>query len=295
MEKKCGYVVIAGRPNAGKSTLMNALLDFRLSAVSRKAQTTRNKIQGILTGRDYQIIFIDTPGMLEPQYELQKFMVREIRTSLTDADLIIYILDASTFDVIEFQKMEKLFEGELGRTKRIFVLNKIDIVSEENANATAEKIKSIHPSKEVIKVSAVKHINLDTLKNKIINELPAGDFLYDPEMLTEKPERFFVAEIIREKILELFEEEIPYSVFVDVREYKERKNAKDFINADIIIERESQKIIIIGKNGQKIKQLGESARAEIEKFLGRNVYMNLFVKVKKNWRKDPEFLRRNFN
>jgi GTP-binding protein Era len=295
MAVKSGYVSIVGRPNAGKSTLMNAFLDFKLSAVSRKVQTTRNKIQGILTGKDHQIIFVDTPGVLEPKYEMQQYMKKEIKTSFKDTDLVLYLIDGANIVMKDLQKIEKDYKKDFDRQKRIIVLNKCDRLSEEQIFDKIATLKQELGVNDIITVSAVTKLNLDILKNVIIENLPEGDFYYDNDTLTDKPEKFFVSEIIREKILELYEEEIPYSVHVEVREFKVRdEDQKDYINADIILERETQKMIILGKRGEMIKKLGELARTDIEAFVGKEVYLKLFVKVRKDWRKDHRFLKNIF-
>jgi len=295
MTVKSGYVSIVGRPNAGKSTLMNAFLDFKLSAVSKKVQTTRNKIQGILTGKDHQIIFVDTPGVLEPKYEMQQYMKKEIKTSFKDTDLVLYLIDGANIVMKDLLKIEKDYKKDFDRQKRIIVLNKCDRLSEEQIFDKIATLKQELGVKDIITVSAVTKLNLDVLKNVIIENLPEGEFYYDNDTLTDKPEKFFVSEIIREKILELYEEEIPYSVHVEVREFKVRPdNQKDFINADIILERETQKMIILGKRGEMIKKLGELARKDIEVFVDKEVYLQLFVKVRKDWRKDHRFLKNIF-
>jgi GTPase len=293
--KKSGFVAIIGKPNAGKSTLMNALLGFKLSAVNPKAQTTRNKIFGILTDEDYQIIFSDTPGLLNPKYELQKFMLKEVKSSFKEADVILYIIDTLKFSAEEIRETGKEFEKDFAGIHKIAVLNKCDLTAQDDVVKMMDMLGKELGFENIIPISAENNFNLDTLKSRILELLPEGEFYYDPEILTDKPEKFFVSEIIREKILELYKEEVPYSVFVDVREFKTREEGKkDFINADIIIERETQKMIIIGKGGNMIKKLGELSRKGIEEFLGRKVYLNLFVKVRKDWRKDENFLKNNF-
>ena len=295
MITKSGYVSIIGKPNAGKSTLMNKFLDFKLSAVSKKVQTTRNRIQGVLTGKDYQIIFVDTPGVLEPKYEMQKFMKKEIRSSFLETDLVLYLIDGINIIIKDLKKIEEDFIREFSSFKRIIALNKCDFLKQEQITDKIVTLQQELKFEEIIPISAVTGLNLDLLKLKLIEHLPEGDFYYDRETLTDKPEKFFVSEIIREKILELYEEEIPYSVHVEVREFKEREESqKDFINADIILERETQKIILLGKRGEMIKKLGERARKDIEVFLGKEVFLKLFVKVRKDWRKDNRFLKNIF-
>lgn len=291
MTTKSGYVSIIGKPNAGKSTLMNKFLDFKLSAVSKKVQTTRNRIQGVLTGKNFQIIFVDTPGVLEPKYEMQKFMKKEIRSSILETDLVLYLIDGMNIIMKDLKKIEEDFVREFSSFKRIVAMNKCDILKPEQITDKIVTLKEELRYEEIIPISATSGMNLDLLKLKLIEHLPEGDFYYDRETLTDKPEKFFVSEIIREKILELYEEEIPYSVHVEVREFKERnEEQKDFINADIVLERETQKKIILGKKGEMIKKLGEAARKDIESFLGKAVFLKLFVKVRKDWRKDKRVL-----
>jgi len=292
---KSGYTALIGKPNAGKSTLMNAMLDFKLSAVNPKVQTTRNKILGILTGKDHQIIFMDTPGLLEPKYEMQKFMMKEIKSSFKEADVIVYILDAQNINLNDVKRIEDEFRKDFRGTNRIVVLNKVDLIPQENVQNKMIELRDEFGFNDIIPVSAKNNYNLNTLKARIIELLPEGDFYFDADTLTNKPEKFFVSEIIRENILTLYKEEIPYSVFVDVREFKVRDHGqKDYINADIILERESQKIIILGKNGEMVKKLGEMSRKGIEEFLGKEVFLKLFVKVRKDWRRDFRFLKNNF-
>lgn len=295
MVTKSGYVSIIGKPNAGKSTLMNKFLDFKLSAVSKKVQTTRNRIQGVLTGKDYQIIFVDTPGVLEPKYEMQRYMKKEIRSSFQETDLVLYLIDGMNIIIKDLKKIEEDFIREFSSFKRIIALNKCDFLKQDQITDKIVTLQQELKFEEIIPISATTGLNLDLLKLKLIEHLPEGDFYYDRETLTDKPEKFFVSEIIREKILELYEEEIPYSVHVEVREFKEREESqKDFINADIILERETQKIILLGKRGEMIKKLGERARKDIEVFLGKEVFLKLFVKVRKDWRKDNRFLKNIF-
>jgi len=289
---KCGFAAIIGKPNSGKSTLLNVLLKQDLSIVTRKAQTTRNKIKAILTEKNTQVIFLDTPGILEPKYELQNFMLSEIKASLNEADLILYLTDAWKYDKESFIETEKKFEKEFKSKPRIIIINKIDLKKKEDIQGIIRDIKEITGEEKVIPVSALKRINIELLIEIIYDQLPESPFYYDEEYLTDKSTRFFVAEIIRKKVLELFSEEIPYSVFIDIREYKEREDHKDFINVDIIVERESQKIIIIGRRGEKIKIIGEKAREEIEKFLGKEVSLNLFLKEKKDCRNIKNSLKK---
>ncbi|MDQ3019659.1 MAG: GTPase Era [Bacteroidota bacterium] len=289
--KQSGYVTIFGKPNAGKSTLINALLNFNLSIVNHKVQTTRDKILGILNGENYQIVFVDTPGILEPKYELQKFMLAELKASLEEADLVIHIVDAAKVNFDELKKVNEDYKDLLINKKRIIVLNKIDLINKDNLLPLIERLKNDFNYEEIVPVSALKDENIEELKKIILTYIPTGEFFYDKDTLTDKPEKFFVSEIIREKILSLYHEEIPYSVMINLAEFKERSNNLVYINAEIILERESQKIIVIGKKGEGLKKLGEQARKEIENFLNKKVYLELFVKVRKDWRNNRKFIK----
>jgi len=289
----CGYVAVIGKPNVGKSTLMNQLLKVNLSVVTSKAQTTRNKILSILTEDYYQIVFLDTPGILMPKYELQRFMVSEITSSLREADIILQIMDVSDIRKKEIQERGIDYKELIKDKKIIVVLNKIDLLSKEEVLKAISVLSTKFNYENIVPVSALNATNIDELRKLIVTNLPESPFLYNKDTLTDKPEKFFVAEIIRQKILELFHEEIPYSVFVVVREFKEREKGKDYINAEIILERESQKVIILGKKGEKIKRLGRHARKDIESFLGKDVYLELFVKIRKDWRKNKQFIKDN--
>jgi len=290
MIKKSGYVAIFGKPNAGKSTLINALLQFQLSIVNRKVQTTRNKILGVLSEENYQIVFIDTPGILEPKYELQNYMLSEIKSSLDEADVVVHIIDALTINYGDLKSVEEKFRELLSNKKRIIVLNKIDLMKKDDVLPIIEKLSKEFEYDDIIPVSALDNENVEELKKLIVKYLPEREFYYDEDTLTDKPEKFFVGEIIREKILSLYHEEIPYSVIVSIAEFKERDNGVVYINAEIILERESQKIIVIGKKGEGLKRLGEKARKDIENFLKTKVYLELFVKVRKDWRNNKQFI-----
>ena len=289
--RKCGYVAIIGKPNAGKSTLMNALLGCELSIVNKKAQTTRNKILGIFTEKNIQIVFIDTPGLFEPKYELQKFMMSELKSSFKEADIILHIIDVTEFSMRALKDIEDRFAKEFKGKKRIVVLNKIDLEEQDDVKSKMVMLKEEFKFETIIPISAKEDFNLTEVQREITDNLPVSEFFFDDEILTDKPEKFFVAEIIRQKILDLYQDEVPYSDYVDIVEFIERKDAKDYINAEIVLERETQKIIFIGRNGDKIKMLGKFAREGIEKFLKKEVYLKLFVKVRKDWRKDKKFLR----
>lgn len=295
MTNKSGFVSVFGKPNAGKSTLINALLNFKLSIVNKKVQTTRNKILGILTEKNYQIIFIDMPGILEPKYELQKFMLNEIKSSLDESDLIIHIADASKINFDELRQTDNEYRNLFRDKKKIFVLNKIDLMNKELLLPLLQKISDEFNYDQIIPISALNNENVNELKKIIVGYLPEAQFFYDKDALTDKPEKFFIGEIIREKILQLYHEEIPYSVIVDVIKFTERSNKLIYINAEIILERESQKIIVIGKKGEGLKRLGERARKDIENFLNKKVYLELFVKVRKDWRNNKKFIQDNMS
>jgi GTP-binding protein Era len=283
---KSGYVSIIGKPNVGKSTLLNRLLGIKLSIISSKPQTTRNRILGILTEGDCQCYFLDTPGIIEPGYELQKLMVEKIKMAIKDADLIIWMTDPW------FKQDE--FTGDLLKSFKekpvIGVINKIDLVPKPQILPIIDAIKNLGV-KEIIPISALNGEGIEEFKKTIFQYLPEGPFLYPEEDISDSPERFFVAELIRERVFECFKKEIPYSTCVAIDEFKEREKGKDYIRAIIYVEKKSQKGILIGKKGEALKRVGEEARKEIEEFLGRQVYLELWVKVKEKWRRDKKFLK----
>ncbi len=294
MKTKSGFVTIVGKPNVGKSTLMNKLLGEELSIITSKPQTTRKRVLGILTENDYQIIFLDTPGILDPKYLLQEKLLEYINTSVKDADVIIFMITLKNLE-----KETKLFDDEKfgkivshKRKKKILVINKIDLSNENIVNQARKKFEEMNLFDEIIPISALENYNVPKLLDTIVNYLPEHPKYYPDDQLTTEPERFFVSEKIREKILELYHDEIPYSVEVIIEDFKERERGKDYISALIIVERESQKPIILGKKGSSIKKLGNAARKSIEDFLMREVYLELRVKVSDHWRKDNNALKR---
>lgn len=293
MSTKSGYVTILGLPNVGKSTLMNALLRQKISITTAKPQTTRKRILGIITEENYQIIFLDTPGILKPVYLLQEKMMEDVELSIKDADVFVIIFDVSSVASLreseENEIIKKIADDE--SKKKILVLNKIDTLAQEKTAALIEKYETSNKFKSVIPISANQNFNLERLKNEIVECLPEGPKFYDDEIVSNETERFFVSEIIREKIFELYEDEVPYSCEVLIAEFKERENAKDFISAEVVVERESQKPIIIGKAGRAIKELGEKSRKAIEDFLGKEVFLELRVKVRDKWRTNPNMLK----
>ena len=293
MNHKSGYVAILGLPNVGKSTLLNALLGQKIAITSKKPQTTRKKILGILSDKNYQIIFLDTPGILSPSYLLQEKMMEEVTLSVNDADVILLLIDVkknpSGNETFNQKFVVKILNK--GKRKVVLLLNKIDLIKQNEAVRLIEHFESMNKFKAVIPISATLIFNLDKLIETIVDELPEGPSYYPEDIVADENERFFVSEIIREKILELYREEIPYSVEVLISEFKERKENKDFISAEIVVERDTQKAIIIGKGGTAIKKLGKIAREAAEDFLQREVFLELRVKVRKNWRSDENLLK----
>ncbi len=286
---KAGFVSIIGNPNVGKSTLMNNMLGEKLSIVTHKAQTTRHRIFGIVNGDDFQIIYSDTPGILKPHYKLQEAMLRYVDMAIEDADVILYVTDVNENPEKNIEYLEKIRQKTLN-TPLIVVINKVDLAEQAKVETLIQKWQEIFPHADIVPASALYRFNLDKIFQLILDKLPYSPPYFDKDQLTDRPMRFFVAEIIREKILELYKQEIPYSVEVGIEEFKEYPTITK-IRAIIYVAKESQKPIIIGKGGQAIKRLGIAARKEIEEFLGTKVYLELFVKVSKNWRNDQHKLK----
>lgn len=290
---RSGYVAIIGEPNVGKSTLMNALLNQKLSIVTPKPQTTRRKILGILNGDGYQIVFLDTPGILKPKYLLHRAMVEDADSAIGDADILLYMIEATNPKLEQDSNADLILQRLRMTTKPSFlVINKIDLVHKVQVLPIIDHYSKLFPFKELIPISALYRDNLDDLIATLVRYLPEGPPFFPLDELTDQPEKFFVGEIVREKVFELYRDEIPYATEVEIVEFKEREGRKDFISAEIIVERQSQKGIIIGKAGAALKEVGERARKEIEEFLGRPVFLELHVKVKENWRKDEKVLKR---
>jgi len=284
---KSGFVNIVGNPNVGKSTLMNALVGERLSIITSKAQTTRHRIFGIVNGDDFQIVYSDTPGVLKPNYRLQESMLNFSRSALTDADVLLYVTDV--FD--SFEKNADFVEKVNQNTAPILlVLNKIDLIDQEKLITLVEKWKTIIPRAEIFPISALEKFNIEVLFKRIKDLLPESPPFFDKDQLTDKPARFFVNEIIREKILLNYDKEIPYSVEVEVEQFKE-EDRLIHINAVIYVERDSQKGIIIGHGGKSLKKVGSEARKDLETFFDKKVFLELFVKVEKDWRNKDNKLR----
>ena len=293
METKCGYVSIIGLPNAGKSTLLNLLLGQKLSITTNKPQTTRKKILGILSEENYQIIFQDTPGILNPEYLLQKKMLEFVHQAVKDADVILLLLD-----IVNDPQGEKTFSDETVQQvvknkawKKILVINKIDQAEQPAVQALSDKFEKEGMFDKIIPISALTGFNKEAIQSNIIEMLPVHPKFYPEDYISDAPEKFYVSEIIREKIFEQYKEEIPYSTEVIIEEFKEQEGRKDLIYASIIVERESQKPILIGKKGDALKKLGQTARADIEAFLERPVFLDIRVKVKDKWRSDARMLK----
>ena len=276
---KSGFVNIFGKPNAGKSTLLNTLIGEKLAIVSHKVQTTRHRIKAILTGPDHQIIFSDTPGIIEPKYKLHEKMMQAVKGSLEDADLALLITDARENP----EESHLIFSSLRLKVPALVILNKVDAVSEEDISKATEFFKQQSYCKEVIVISALKKKGIEKLLEVIIALLPEGAPFYEGDDISDLPTKFFVSELIREKIFLLYGEEIPYHATVLVQEFKE-KTTLIKVGADIIVQRETQKGIILGEGGKMIKQLGTLARKDIEEFLGSKVFLELFVKVRPKWR-----------
>ena len=289
MTHRAGFVNIVGKPNAGKSTLMNLLVGEKLAIITPKAQTTRHRILGIVNGEDYQLVFSDTPGVLEPAYKLQENMLQQVNEALTDADVLIWLIDISELN----EASEADFAKRLKSTGKpvIVALNKIDLAHQQKLEQAVEICAHILPGAEILPVSALHESGIDFLQRKLISLLPEAPPYYDKDQLTDRPERFFVAEIIREKILMNYSREVPYSVEVVVTEFREAQEPL-LIRAEIHVVRESQKAILIGHRGQALKKTGTEARKDIEAFLDRKVYLELFVKVSKDWRDSETQLKR---
>lgn len=286
---KSGFVNIVGNPNVGKSTLMNALVGEKLSIITSKAQTTRHRILGIVNGEDFQIVYSDTPGVLKPNYRLQESMLNFSRSALQDADVLLYVTDV--FDNNEKNKdfVEKV---KANTAPIILIVNKIDLIDEAKLIALVDKWKEVLPQAEIFPISALNKFNVDVLLKRIKELLPESPPFFEKDQLTDKPARFFVTEIIREKILLNYEKEIPYSVEVEVEQFLEEGNLIR-INAVIYAERDSQKGIIIGHGGKSLKKVGMEARKDIETFFEKKVFLELFVKVEKDWR-NKDIKLRNF-
>lgn len=290
---KAGYVTILGKPNVGKSTLLNTLLGQKISITTNKPQTTRKRILGILSEENYQIIFLDTPGILNPAYLLQRKMMEAVEVSVFDADILILILDVFADPEGEATlKDDFIFNSVTNINKpKLLVLNKVDLLTQEKVQSLVTKMEERGLFKKVIPVSATLNFNVRTVLDSILELLPDNPKFYPDDIVADANDRFFVSEIVREKIFELFKEEIPYSCEVLIADFKEREDKKYFIQAEIIVEKESQKGIIIGKQGAAIKKLGQLAREAVEEFLQHEVFLELRVRVRNKWRSDEKILK----
>jgi GTP-binding protein Era len=283
---KSGFVNIFGKPNAGKSTLLNALMGEKLAIVSPKVQTTRHRIKGILTNEDYQIIFSDTPGIIEPKYKLHEKMMQAVKSSLEDADVALLIVDLKE----SMEETDEIFSSLHLKVPAILVLNKTDVADKETIQKAFSFFSTKEYGKKIVEISALKNDGVKELLEAILSILPEGEPFYTDDNLSDLPMKFFVGEMIREKIFYLFQDEIPYHATVLVQEFKEKATLTK-ISADIILQRETQKGIVLGEGGKMIKQLGTLARKDIEEFIGRKVFLELFVKVRPKWRDSELYLR----
>ena len=286
---RAGFVNIVGNPNVGKSTLMNALVGERISIITSKAQTTRHRIMGIVNGEDFQIVYSDTPGVLKPNYKLQESMLGFSNSALADANILLYVtdvIDSAEKNAFFLEKVQRMQDT----TKIILIVNKIDLIDQEKLEALVDFWHKELPKAEIFPISALEKFNIETLFNHIKDLLPESPPFFDKDALTDKSERFFVTEIIREKILMNYDKEIPYSVEVAVEEFKEEGNLLR-ISAVIFCERDSQKGILIGKQGAALRTVGTQARKDIEAFFDKKVFLQLFVKVEKDWRNRERKLR----
>ena len=283
---KTGFVNIFGKPNAGKSTLLNALMGEKLAIVSHKVQTTRHRIKGILTEKDYQIIFSDTPGIIEPKYKLHEKMMQAVKTALEDADLALLLIDVND----DKEESDKIFSALRLNVPAIVVINKIDGSNEKKIKEAVDFFQDRDYCKEVVCISALRKKNVDGLMASILRYIPEGEPFFEEDNITDLSTRFFVGELVRERIFQLFQDEIPYHTTVIVQEYKEKQTLVK-IRAEIIVQRETQKGIVLGEGGKMIRQLGTEARKEIEKFLGDKLFLELFVKVRPKWRDNDMMLK----
>jgi GTP-binding protein Era len=288
MNHRAGFVNILGNPNVGKSTIMNALVGEKLSIITPKAQTTRHRIMGIVNGEDFQIVYSDTPGILRPQYKLQETMMNFVDSALSDADTIVYITDVNERNAFEGDYIDKIKESGI---PVIIVINKVDLSTQETLEKAVEEWHKAFPASPVLPVSALKKFNLDSLLNAILAKLPESPPFFPKDQLTDKFERFFASEIIREKILTHYKKEIPYSVEIEIESFVEEK-AIIKIRGLIHVVRDSQKGIIIGHKGSMLKRVGTEARHDMEEFFKKKIFLELYVKVTKDWRDKSQTLKR---
>jgi len=289
MEHKSGFVNIIGNPNVGKSTIMNTMVGEKLSIITSKMQTTRHRIKGIVNGEDFQIVYSDTPGILKPNYKLQESMMKYVNTALIDADVILYVTDVIENFEKNSEYLDKLRDSEI---PTLVLINKIDLSEQSKVVELMERWKKLLPESTVLPVSATENFNLNVVFDLILEKLPEGPPFFPKDELTDRSERFFVQEIIREKVLLNYQKEIPYSVEIEVESFKEEDKIIR-IDSVIHVARDSQKGIIIGHQGKALKKIGTEARMDIEEFFGKKVFLQLHVKVSKDWR-DKDIMLRNF-
>ena len=285
---KSGFINIIGNPNVGKSTLMNCLVGEKLSIITSKAQTTRHRIIGIVNGDEFQLIFSDTPGIVKPSYELQNSMMDFVKSALDDADIILYMLEIGEKSIKDLSVHNKILNAKV---PTFILLNKIDLSNQEDLEQEVNKWSAQYPNSEIFPISALNNFNIENLINRIIELIPESPPYFPKDQLTDKPERFFVNEKLREKILMYYDKEIPYSVEIVTEEFKEEENIIK-IRSQILVERESQKGIIIGHKGSALKKIGTKARLDLEKFFDKKVFIDLHVKVSKNWRSNTKLLKK---
>lgn len=288
MDHKSGFVNILGNPNVGKSTIMNALVGEKLSIITSKSQTTRHRILGIVSGDDFQIVYSDTPGIIKPGYKLQEAMMQSVNIAITDADLIVYVTDVKEKKDKNRETLNRIINSDI---PVILVINKIDLGTQEQLDSLFDSWKDIMPEAMIVPVSAKEKFNINNLFDIIISKLPEGPAYFPKDQLTDRHERFFVTEIIREKILRNYRKEVPYSVEVEIESYEEKDKIVN-IRTLIHVTRESQKGIIIGHQGKMLKKTGTEARKDIEEFIGRKVFLEMYVKVTKDWRDRPGSLKK---
>ena len=285
---KSGFVNIIGNPNVGKSTLMNALVGEKLSIITSKAQTTRHRIMGIVSSEDFQIVYSDTPGILKPSYKLQESMMKFVTGAVADADVILYVTDTVERGERSAEIIDRIRQSGV---PAIVVINKIDLTTPEALEALVDKWQGELPEARIVPASAKENFNIEGLFKTILDLLPEGPAFYPKDTLTDKTLRFFASEIIREKILRFYDKEIPYCCEIEIESYKEEP-AIDRIAATIYVARDSQKGILIGHKVEKLKRVGQAAREDMEQFLGKKVFLQLFVKVNDDWRNNERQLRR---
>ncbi len=288
MSHRSGFVNILGNPNVGKSTIMNALVGEKLSIITAKAQTTRHRIMGIVNGDDFQIVYSDTPGILRPQYKLQETMMGFVNMALSDADLILYVTDVNERNAFEGEYIDRITESGI---PVIIAVNKVDLTTQPDLEKVVDSWHIAFPDSPVFPVSGLKKFNLDSLLNAILSKLPEGEPFFPKDQLTDKHERFFASEIIREKILINYKKEIPYSVEIEIESFTDEQKIIR-IRALIHVTRDSQKGIIIGHKGSMLKRVGTEARHDMESFFGKKVFLELYVKVTKDWRDKPLVIKR---